>query len=60
MLSTFKSKMSRFKIVKLIRSFLWVGFLWKKVGFLWKKVGFLWKAKFAKQGFTYICEGWGV
>jgi hypothetical protein len=60
MLSIFKSKKLSFKIVKLIRSFLWVGFLWKKVGFLWKKVGFLWKAKFAKQGFIYVLRGWGV
>jgi hypothetical protein len=36
-----------------------VGFLEKRVGFLEKRVGFLEKAKFAKQGFTYICEGWG-
>jgi hypothetical protein len=60
MLSTFKIKNVVFKDVKLIRIFLWVGFLWKRVGFLWKRVGFLWKANFAKQGFTYILRGWGV
>jgi hypothetical protein len=52
--------------VKLIRSgkrvgFLErrVGFLERRVGFLERRVGFLEKAKFAKQGFTYILQGWG-